>query len=295
MLYAGGLTDGAELADVIGLGDGIRDALFTAEELRGGFARLVAAGFVRAEAGRYFVVGEARGLAKKEGLSLAEHGGGDRCFSRRLELPRQRSRRGGSRSHRREDRRRHPHLPRATAGREGRCELSRLRIRQTHSGRSCCSPRARAWRRTPPSRRPPTNAPAPRSRRSSTRFLSPEQNPTRAAHERFWADDLVYTSSAGKVTNKAEILKLVRRGAERGAAAKAGENRSRSTPPRTSSCAPDGEVAALTFRLVARAADGSMQHYRNSGTFLFRDGKWQAITWQATKVPVLAPLPPEAK
>lgn len=73
VLYAGGLTDGAELRDVIGLGDGIRDALFSAEELRGGFARLAAAGFVRAEAGRYFVVGEARGLAKKEGLSLAEH------------------------------------------------------------------------------------------------------------------------------------------------------------------------------------------------------------------------------
>ena len=74
LLYAGGLTDGAALADVIGLGDGIRDALFTPDELRGGFARLIAAGFVRAEAGRYFVVGEARGLAKKEGLSLGEHG-----------------------------------------------------------------------------------------------------------------------------------------------------------------------------------------------------------------------------
>ncbi len=73
VLYAGGLTEGAELRDVIGLGDGIGDALFTAEELRGGFARLTAAGYVRAAAGRYFVVGEARGLAKREGLSLAEH------------------------------------------------------------------------------------------------------------------------------------------------------------------------------------------------------------------------------
>lgn len=73
VLYAGGLTEGAELADVIGLGDGIRDALFTGEELRGGFARLTAAGFVRAENERWFVVGEARALAKKEGLSLAEH------------------------------------------------------------------------------------------------------------------------------------------------------------------------------------------------------------------------------
>lgn len=73
VLYAGGLTDGAELRDVIGLGDGIRDALFTAEELRGGFGRLIAAGFVRAENDRYFVVGEARGLAKREGLSLGDH------------------------------------------------------------------------------------------------------------------------------------------------------------------------------------------------------------------------------
>jgi len=74
VLYAGGLAEGAELRDVIGLGDGIRDALFTAEELRGGFARLAAAGLVRVEAGRYFVVGEARGLAKEEGHSLREHG-----------------------------------------------------------------------------------------------------------------------------------------------------------------------------------------------------------------------------
>ncbi|MEO8196724.1 MAG: hypothetical protein ABI689_08385 [Thermoanaerobaculia bacterium] len=73
VLYAGGLTDGAELRDVIGLGDGIRDTLFTPDELRGGFARLIAAGFVRAGEGLYFVVAEARGLAKREGLSLAEH------------------------------------------------------------------------------------------------------------------------------------------------------------------------------------------------------------------------------
>lgn len=73
VLYAGGLTDGAELRDVIALGDGIHDALFTAEELRGGFARLTAAGFVRVEAGRYFVVGEARGLAKNEKPPLREH------------------------------------------------------------------------------------------------------------------------------------------------------------------------------------------------------------------------------
>ena len=119
-------------------------------------------------------------------------------------------------------------------------------------------------------------------------FLAPEQNPTRAAHERFWADDLVYTSSAGKVTNKAEILKSF-------GPVPSGETSKESTAkvpePEPVYSAEDvlvrpyGELAALTFRLVARAADGTEEFYRNSGTFLYRDGKWQAITWQATKVP----------
>lgn len=51
VLYAGGLTEGAELADVIGLGDGIRDALFSGEELRGGFARLASLSAASARAG----------------------------------------------------------------------------------------------------------------------------------------------------------------------------------------------------------------------------------------------------
>ncbi|MEO8196723.1 MAG: nuclear transport factor 2 family protein [Thermoanaerobaculia bacterium] len=126
-----------------------------------------------------------------------------------------------------------------------------------------------------------------------TSFLSPEENPTRAAHERFWADDLVYTSSAGKVTNKAEILKSF------DAAPAIDSGKAPEAEPVYSAedilvrsygkFGEQGEVAALTFRLVARAADGTVQTYRNSGTFLRRDGKWQAVTWQATKVPPLEP------
>ncbi len=136
-------------------------------------------------------------------------------------------------------------------------------------------------------------APAPDAERTRAEitallesFLSPGQNPTRAAHERFWADDLVYTSSTGKVTNKAEILKSF-------------DEPSKQVPGTPAEPEPvysaedilvrtygeSGEVAALTFRLVARSADGATQTYRNSGTFLRRAGKWQAVTWQATKVP----------
>lgn len=116
-----------------------------------------------------------------------------------------------------------------------------------------------------------------------TSFLSPEQNSTRAAHERFWADDLVYTSSAGKVTDKTEILKSFDESPQ------ADSGKVPEPDPVYSAeevvVRPYGEMAALTFRLVARAADGSVQHYRNSGTLLLRDGRWQVITWQATQVP----------
>ncbi|MEO7795803.1 MAG: DUF4440 domain-containing protein, partial [Thermoanaerobaculia bacterium] len=125
-----------------------------------------------------------------------------------------------------------------------------------------------------------------------TNFLSPEQNPTRAAHERFWAEDLVYTSSAGRVTSKAEILKSFDEpeGEAPGHPAEpdpvySAEDILVRSYPGVGGAGTTGEVAALTFRLVARATDGTTQSYRNSGTFLFRDGRWQAITWQATKVP----------
>jgi hypothetical protein len=49
---------------------------------------------------------------------------------------------------------------------------------------------------------------------------------------------------------------------------------------------PYGDMAALTFRLVECDPDGKISHFRNSGTFLLRNGKWQAITWQATRVAV---------
>ena len=108
----------------------------------------------------------------------------------------------------------------------------------------------------------PAPAPDPeRTRREITAlltsFLSPEQNPTRAAHERFWADDLVYTSSAGKVTNKAEILKSFDP-APGGETPKAGSEKTPEPEPVYSAedvlVRPYGEMAALTFRRTSSSA-----------------------------------------
>ncbi|MGQ0800209.1 MAG: nuclear transport factor 2 family protein [Pseudomarimonas sp.] len=104
-----------------------------------------------------------------------------------------------------------------------------------------------------------------------------------ATHDRFWAEDLIYTSSAGKVNRKADIMK----GFE-APPAKA----DLPAEPKESYSADDivvrqfGDTAALTFRLTRHAADGSQSHYRNSGMFVRRNSQWQVVTWQATVVPV---------
>ncbi len=110
-------------------------------------------------------------------------------------------------------------------------------------------------------------------------FLS--ENAKREIHDRFWADDLVYTGSSGLVKTKADILKSFDE-------APKPEPGKKSEPSTTFSAEdilvrPYGDTAALTFRLVAHNPDGSSAYYRNSGTLLRRNGKWQVVTWQATK------------
>lgn len=124
----------------------------------------------------------------------------------------------------------------------------------------------------------------------------------RDTHDRFWATDLVYTSSAGEVTNKAEILKGFDpppAPADDSQAAASADDAAKTQAPAADPVTfsaddvrvrPFGDTAALTFRLVQHGPGGKTAYYRNSGMFVRRDGRWQAVTWQATKVPE-----PEAK
>lgn len=105
-----------------------------------------------------------------------------------------------------------------------------------------------------------------------------------AAHERFWADELVYTSSSGTRTGKAEIMQGFD-GADNGDSEDAGPIYS----GEDIHVQIYGTTAVVTFRLVATPATESgesmLQHYFNTGTFLKRDGLWRAVAWQATKIP----------
>jgi Domain of unknown function (DUF4440) len=115
-----------------------------------------------------------------------------------------------------------------------------------------------------------------------TTFLTPAVNNSAAGHARFWADDLVYTSSAGKVMRKADIMKSIADEPKPAAG-----DQAKPGPVFTAEdilVRPYNNMAALTFRLVEHDPDGKISTFRNSGTFLLRNGKWQAITWQATRV-----------
>ena len=119
-------------------------------------------------------------------------------------------------------------------------------------------------------------------------FLAGAGRNDAAMHERFWADDLIYTASAGRRIGKADILREVR---EEGPP-KPGDETAVYT-------AEDiriqqyGDTAIVAFRLVAttdKAGAKTVANYLNTGTFLKRNGKWQAVGWQATAMPK-APTP----
>ena len=112
-------------------------------------------------------------------------------------------------------------------------------------------------------------------------FLAKVDDP--AVHERFWADDLIYVSAAGVVRSKAEILKSMRVGDTPGVRdTKPGEPKTTFSAEEVKVRPLAADVAVLNFRLVHHAGDRT-NYFRNSGTFVKRDGRWQVVSWQATR------------
>ena len=114
-------------------------------------------------------------------------------------------------------------------------------------------------------------------------FLAGAGRNDAAVHERFWAEDLVYTGSSGRRVGKADIMRDVRSAP----APKPGD-------PTTVYTAEEvrvqqyGDTAVVAFRLVATTARGGateVSKFLNSGTFLRRGGRWQVVNWQATRLP----------
>ena len=116
-----------------------------------------------------------------------------------------------------------------------------------------------------------------------TEFLAKVDDP--GMHDRFWADDLVYVSAKGEVKTKAAILASMRAGETPGARdQKPDEPKATFSAEEVRVRALAADVAVLNFRLVQHAGEKT-NHFRNSGTFVRRKGKWQALSWQATREP----------
>ena len=113
-------------------------------------------------------------------------------------------------------------------------------------------------------------------------FLEGVSRNDKTVYGRFFADDLIYTRSAGVTITKADILKSI-------------EEPPHPDDPKSTYDADEvtvhayGNMAIMNFRLIQHMTnkDGTTEthYYRNTGTFLKRNGRWQAVAWQATRVP----------
>ena len=107
-----------------------------------------------------------------------------------------------------------------------------------------------------------------------------------SAHDTFWSDDLIYTSSNGTRTDKATIIDGMSQAADAAEAEEPG--------PSVIYTAEDvqvdvyGTTAVVAFKLVGTPqsdGDAAINYYFNTGTFLKRDGAWSVVAWQATRIP----------
>jgi hypothetical protein len=107
-------------------------------------------------------------------------------------------------------------------------------------------------------------------------FLDGATRNDAAIHNKYWADELIYTSSAGKRFGKAELMQSV---------TSRPELKPDDVSMRYSSedvrILQYGDTAVVAFTLVGKS-DKETLRFLNSGTFIRKNGQWQAVNWQAT-------------
>lgn len=115
-------------------------------------------------------------------------------------------------------------------------------------------------------------------------FMRDASSNNPAGFDRFFAGGLIYTGSNGMVHSKADIMRSLNVPKAENAV------KEKQTYSAEHIVVHDfGDTAVVAFQLVAwrEHADGKTEtsNYRDTGTFLRRNGKWQVIAWQATKIP----------
>jgi ketosteroid isomerase-like protein len=118
-------------------------------------------------------------------------------------------------------------------------------------------------------------------------FLQAASTNDAATFDSFFADDVIYTRSSGVTITKADIMRGLRgQGSE---ASRPAERASQTYDADQITIHQHGDMAVVAFRLIATPqGGGTPAYYRNTGTFLKQNGRWQAVAWQSTKVPTEA-------
>ncbi|MCK7459770.1 nuclear transport factor 2 family protein [Idiomarina aminovorans] len=99
------------------------------------------------------------------------------------------------------------------------------------------------------------------------------------AHERFWAEDLTYTSSSGNRFGKAYLMSELD-----GAGPKDPGEVNVWYGAEDIEVKPFGDTVVFNFTLTAEEEGKVTQYYYNTGVLIERDGLWQAVNWTATKI-----------
>jgi hypothetical protein len=109
-------------------------------------------------------------------------------------------------------------------------------------------------------------------------FLAGASRNDAQAHDRFWSEKLVYTSSGGERFGKADIMDGMSQANDEVTTVYSAED------IRTQQF---GDTAVVAFRLVARpvAGDEAPMGFFNTGTFVREQGLWKVVAWQATRIP----------
>jgi ketosteroid isomerase-like protein len=111
-------------------------------------------------------------------------------------------------------------------------------------------------------------------------FLAAVPKGDRQIFDGFFADDVIYTRASGVTVDKREILKNI-------------DARAVNEPKATYEADnftihPYGNMAVVNFRLIQhneKEGKPETNYFRNTGTFLKRNDKWQVVAWQATRAP----------
>lgn len=111
-------------------------------------------------------------------------------------------------------------------------------------------------------------------------FLAAVPKGEKQTFDNFFADDVIYTRSVGVTVTKDDIIKNI--------GVRAANEPEATFEADDFTVHPYGNVAIVNFRLIMHNTEDGKRttaYFRNTGTFLKRKGKWQAVAWQATKVP----------